>query len=221
MNNKLIDTSALAEVKKYVDQNKYILPTASNETLGGIKVGDNLNIDENGVLSAGSSSKYSFTEIYTKETKAMFKAWRQEILDTGVIPPITYNQGRSYMLYLADVYISGTKVDSVNLRFKGKESTGEFSGYRVYYLPVNFNTTTGEVSSYSNAWNAIEYDVVALNSMSPNKYQALTTNNTTAYIPTTDYHPATKKYVDDTVSSALGDISTVLSTLTTVSEVTE
>jgi hypothetical protein len=33
----------------------YELPIASAETLGGIKVGDNLSIDENGVLSANGS----------------------------------------------------------------------------------------------------------------------------------------------------------------------
>lgn len=34
----------------------------------------------------------------------------------------------------------------------------------------------------------------------------LTVNNSTVYTPTQDYHPATKKYVDDTV----GNIATVL-----------
>lgn len=42
-------------------------------------------------------------------------------------------------------------------------------------------------------------------------------NNTITYTPTSDYHPATKKYVDDQV----GNINTVLATLTTVSEVTK
>ena len=45
----------------------------------------------------------------------------------------------------------------------------------------------------------------------------LTKTNTTSYTPTKDYHPATKKYVDDQV----GNINTVLATLTTVSEVTK
>ena len=41
--------------------------------------------------------------------------------------------------------------------------------------------------------------------------------NTTSFTPTGDYNPATKKYVDDQV----GNINTVLATLTTVSEVTK
>ena len=45
----------------------------------------------------------------------------------------------------------------------------------------------------------------------------LCTQNTMAYTPTGDYNPATKKYVDDQV----GNINTILATLTTVSEVTK
>lgn len=42
----------------------YVLPVASESTLGGVKVGDNLTIDENGVLSAscGAGLDYSTTE---------------------------------------------------------------------------------------------------------------------------------------------------------------
>lgn len=47
--------------------------------------------------------------------------------------------------------------------------------------------------------------------------EVLTKTNTMSYTPTANYHPATKKYVDDQV----GNINTVLATLTTVSEVTK
>ena len=45
----------------------------------------------------------------------------------------------------------------------------------------------------------------------------ISTNNKIEYTPTDDYNPATKKYVDDQV----GNINTILATLTTVSEVTK
>ena len=54
-------------------------------------------------------------------------------------------------------------------------------------------------------------------SMAANGGRILSTNNTAEFTPTSNYHPATKKYVDDSI----GDISTILSTLTTVSEVSE
>ena len=46
----------------------------------------------------------------------------------------------------------------------------------------------------------------------------LPTNNTVSYSPTPNsYNPATTKYVDDSISSAVGSINTVLATLTTPS----
>ena len=50
----------------------YTLPTASANTLGGVKVGTNLSIDENGVLSAtggGSGSTVVVEQIQTTGTK--------------------------------------------------------------------------------------------------------------------------------------------------------
>ena len=41
----------------------------------------------------------------------------------------------------------------------------------------------------------------------------LLTNNTLSYTPTEDYNPATKKYVDDSISTALGTIETTLQTI--------
>lgn len=57
-------TSAdIATIQDYIDENisesgsgSYTLPVASSTTLGGIKVGDNLSITSDGVLSANSSS---------------------------------------------------------------------------------------------------------------------------------------------------------------------
>ena len=43
-------------------------------------------------------------------------------------------------------------------------------------------------------------------------------NNTLIYTPTKDYNPATKKYVDDSINAIVGNINTVLATLTTPTE---
>ena len=50
--------------KKYVDDNKYALPIASASTLGGIKVGENLTIDENGVLSASGGTNNNIPSFF-------------------------------------------------------------------------------------------------------------------------------------------------------------
>lgn len=46
----------------------------------------------------------------------------------------------------------------------------------------------------------------------------LTTDNVREYTPSGNYNPANKKYVDDSILSAIGDINSVLATLTTVEE---
>lgn len=43
------------EKEKLNSLENYTLPTASADALGGVKIGDNLAIDENGVLSATSN----------------------------------------------------------------------------------------------------------------------------------------------------------------------
>lgn len=61
------------------------------------------------------------------------------------------------------------------------------------------------ISTHNNIANVVSYLPV------------LGKKNKAEYVPTEDYHPATKKYVDDIV----GDINTILETLTTVEEKTE
>ena len=60
-------------LKTYFDTlyNKYVLPTASASTLGGIKVGTGLSIDGSGVLSAsggGGGGSYTRTVLYGSDT---------------------------------------------------------------------------------------------------------------------------------------------------------
>ena len=49
----------------------------------------------------------------------------------------------------------------------------------------------------------------------------LSPNNGYSYNVTDDYNPAHKKYVDDAISAQVGNINTILETLTTVSEVSK
>ena len=55
-------------------------------------------------------------------------------------------------------------------------------------------------ASWGNIYNNIEdqEDLMMLINDRPTKDQVLTRDNTLMYTPTSDYHPATKKYVDET-----------------------
>lgn len=57
-----------AEKTKLAGLENYVLPNASANTLGGIKVGNNLTIDENGVLSATAKEITVDTEMSTTST---------------------------------------------------------------------------------------------------------------------------------------------------------
>lgn len=96
-------------------QNSYTLPVASESELGGVKVGNNLNIDENGVLSATSSGSID-------------DDWRWNYVEGTIYPTYLYNWntktnnvgGTLYTsLYYAfdgekKVRLSGTSSGSVN-----------------------------------------------------------------------------------------------------------
>lgn len=96
----------------------YVLPTASAETLGGVKIGDGLQISENGVLSKGRkilevSQASSFTGKTKEETIARLGITGAELdkLMAGYYDVvhdknegfcmclITYIDGASYVLY--------------------------------------------------------------------------------------------------------------------------
>ena len=60
-----------------------------------------------------------------------------------------------------------------------------------------------------------EWELIGTTDVDLSNY--LAKDNTTSYTPTSDYNPATKKYVDDSIAAAVGNINTVLATLTTPS----
>lgn len=70
--------------------------------------------------------------------------------------------------------------------------------FRVFATTIK-NFTNGMISQLATATTeAIE----EINEQKANKDDVLTVTNKTSFIPTENYHPATKKYVDDSVNSA-------------------
>ena len=136
-----------------------------------------------------------------------------------------------------------TSADNVNINyydFKLGRTYYPFSKKTQYYFMINpIINITGAPIQVWNTYLQIPYIYISGSWDSDNKFtcttircnkvfdkkvedittddKVLTKTNTTAFTPTADYHPATKKYVDDQV----GNINTILATLTTVSEVTK
>ena len=84
--------------------------------------------------------------------------------------------------------------------FTGQSTTG---GKKGIWLNINTTGTWGEftafrISSITNVNFAQLYQTT-------NDDGVLSTSNSIAYTPTANYHPATKKYVDDAIATAITD----------------
>lgn len=219
--------------KKYVDGNKYELPIASTDTLGGIKIGENLSIDKNGVVSASRYDipvyNFKMTSEYHKATSTVtyvYMSSDDKIALQNIIQN-AYDKGlETFALFVNQRVGTYTGTNEMHQDYlltivngkliKNKPSSLLLAGYSqgnstltdVYLSKLNI--------SLPLSWNEDSCTVGTARYINV-ELRPLSSDNTVVYVPTSDYNPATKKYVDDQV----GNINTVLATLTTVSEVTK
>lgn len=178
------------------DGGAYTLPIASDSTLGGIKVGNNLSIDSNGVLSASGGGGDVPVYYWDRTSGADSKAFLTELIGK-------YRNNEPFVL-IAKYYDSSVAMNVSNLcilalsqNINGEAYIYEIMGrdslthvrhnlyvdnYIVTSISLNNTTISGATESWTNTWFL-------------NKY------NTSSYTPSGNYNPATKKYVDDSVSS--------------------
>lgn len=91
------------------------------------------------------------------------------------------------------------KADSSAIPTKVSQLTND-SWYTSNTWTITWITMNG--SSKWTSWVVDLWTVITDVSWKANTSDVLTKTNTTAYTPTANYHPATKKYVDDAVASA-------------------
>lgn len=202
--------------KKYVDDNKYSLPIASSNTLGGIKIGDNLNIDENGVVSASGGNKTLLLRSdMTKEEKIIiFQEFYNDFLN-NIVDEIIYMQyssiGKSYERYMLSNFLTTPYKKYITFSFTGiydaeRLGSGDACSFKCFYNSET-NIITGfnfEHYSYNNL-TAYNRSVTTTRNN-----QALGVNNTMEFIPTGDYNPSTKKYVDDSINKTNENINNLM-----------
>lgn len=219
--------------KKYVDGNKYELPIASTDTLGGIKIGENLSIDENGVVSASGCDipvyNFKMTSEYRKATSTVTYVYMSSSDKTTLqnIIQDAYDKGlETFALFVNQRVGTYTGTNEMHQDYlltivNGKLIKNKPSSLLlVGYSQGNSTFTDVYLSKLSISlplsWNEDSCTVGTTTYINV-ELRPLSSDNTIMYVPTSDYNPATKKYVDDQV----GNINTVLATLTTVSEVTK
>ena len=82
------------------------------------------------------------------------------------------------------------------------DDNGLWLGSADYYgIQLVYNATTHVITTIGTFTENGKYKIPYY---STNLGKILGTKNTTAYTPTDDYNPATKKYVDDSIASAIG-----------------
>ncbi len=115
--------SVEAEEMQTLKENKvihkeYVLPVASANTLGGVKIGEGINIDENGTISAANivlGSKY-----YAND-------WSE-----GVITSAEYSENLDFMI--AEEYPQNRIIVDVSVYFEEDGETVEYSLSKLYII---------------------------------------------------------------------------------------
>jgi len=133
-----------------------------------------------------------FKSLYQKwqDGEPFYLQWGEKVF-SGI-----YNQ-------LGDIRFTFTNNNVVNgVRLNGAWYDRVQDGY------ITLDLTNDTLNGYLGEHILLRY-------INGNSYP-LSSDNTTAYAVSSDYVPAHKKYVDDSISSAVGSINTVLATLTTV-----
>ena len=184
----------------------YTLPVASASTLGGIKVGENLTIDENGVLSAGGGEP----EMYVLEFSGNYNSSHQ------------YNATDNDKIRVAELITTLKEDANVPIYVKFKNGYGLLftplydiqPGQQPYYLYqcLKYNNSNLRVLYFCslNIYGTWENDIFTVStcivSTDTNGFLSTGTQSSIndGFNPTLDQHPATKKYVDDAVASAGG-----------------
>lgn len=167
--------------------------------------GENITIDGN-VISASSGSNYYIWDMdNTDSAITMFQSWLDEYYKTGCFPTIVAYKDtfRAFTARDIDFEFYNKKI---YILFGFHDNGLPYKQFNYVVVTLTLDNTNTVVTSVSGER--------FLNAFYPlNRYQnnnntaipaALDTKNTKAYTPTNDYHPATKKYVDDKVAEGSG-----------------
>ena len=145
-------------------EGSYTLPIASTRTLGGIKVGENLSITEDGTLNAEASGTSVLSPgaiLYDTEEKVIGK-WingkplYQKVgeIDTSIIDKIVYQSKDPYVSIIPPM--NQNETDEIKITAAG------FSGDSFPYRAFDTSYTGYEVSWYHNTsptWVQVQFKI--------------------------------------------------------------
>lgn len=153
----------------------YTLPTASASVLGGVKVGNNLSIDSNGVLSADdqSTTPYTLPTASTTTLGGVKIDGTTIIIDDGVISAT--NSGSQYTLPTASTNtLGGVKIDGTTVTIDANGVISATQPLELEQTNIALSTSTTTTVTFTNAnitansfieygcsqWNLVPDDIV-------------------------------------------------------------
>ena len=166
----------------------------------------NIDIKEQGVLLLDltplritpgvTNSYYSNNSLLQSIIDYIYAKYDKDGTETGIICGVK-DKSNYYdpILFVINV-ISSSYIRFSTVGSLRRENWGNF--YRGM-LTLNVDSNTRKLQNGQLVWTQT----------------SLASYNRETFIPRNDYDPATKKYVDDSISTAIGNINTVLATLTT------
>ena len=186
--------------------------------------GDNITIENNVISASGGDAKSVHSEVYSiygnsNVTHAYFftNGYGASTFTNGLIENYLIKVLNDYKdHYIANtinhIYIEGRTADAHIEEFaRGLDTATPSTLYFVEYV----NTTNYAKQTHRNykatvTWTNGVCTAVSITTNGANVLDILGTGNEIAYTPTSDYHPATKKYVDDAVAGGGGGSSNIV-----------
>ena len=194
-----------------------------------LTAGDNITIDENNVISASGGSSESSVPMFSWDFNStdatvvtMFQEWWDLFKTSSVMYPIS-NVSNSGSIYEGDYWFpymearlsSNTSITITFINIKGNNTVYMPKPTIQYKLvTIKFGDTlanNGTVSSITvdSTWShspLVSYNPSGSYAQQQMDSSALSLTNTYEYTPTSDYHPTTKKYVDDAITNAVSSV---------------
>lgn len=194
-----------------------------------LTAGDNITIVDNVISAAGGGSSESSVPMFSWDFNStdatvvtMFQEWWDLFKTSSVMYPIS-NVSNSGSIYEGDYWFpymgarlgSNTSITITFINIKGNNTVYMPKPTIQYKLvTIKFGDTlanNGTVSSITvdSTWShspLVSYNPSGSYAQQQMDSSALSLANTYEYTPTSDYHPTTKKYVDDAITNAISSV---------------
>lgn len=187
-----------AATKKYVDNQKYNLPTASPSVLGGVKVGDNLSINEkNGVLSATDTKVNTYPSSISK-FYLTGSTNSGNVIETLAKNTTLYYNGSKNILYTNALIVSSISSDATMQDYIVAQGTCDFWTYRMWASGVAECWGRTDISSVNitTAWGSLYESSNKMYSYFPGGSSSNPFSATIGSTTCTQLFKSTPQYVD-------------------------